>query len=347
MAQPSTNASSNASTGKHRSLRVALIGALVFALAAPAYYVLAYWPQREGSYPASAFQVPQGASLNQIARELEGRGVIESRLLFSLYARLFDLDRGLQAGNYQLPANLSAAELLAFLSSGKVEQHAIRLPEGLTMRTVMALLAEEAALHHQSAGLERLSDELDLQLPFVEGAFFPETYFVAQGASDLSVLQRAHDAMIGHLMSAWQSRGPNLGLDSPEQALVLASIIEKESDGLADRAQISQVFHLRLKKNMKLQTDPTVIYALGERFDGDIRRRDLRVDSPFNTYRYRGLPPTPIALPSLASIEAALHPAEGDFLYFVARGDGSSQFSRTLKEHNAAVRRYQLSKGES
>ena len=134
---------------------------------------------------------------------------------------------------------------------------------------------------------------------------------------------------------------------SPEQALVLASIIEKESDGLSDRAQISQVFHLRLKKNMKLQTDPTVIYALGESFDGDIRRRDLRVDSPFNTYRYRGLPPTPIALPSLASIEAALHPATGDYLYFVARGDGSSQFSRTLKEHNAAVRRYQLSKGGS
>jgi UPF0755 protein len=276
---------------------------------------------------------------------LERLGVIESRLLFSLYARLHDLDRGLQAGNYQLPANLSAAELLAFLSSGKVEQHAIRLPEGLNMRTVMALLGNEAALSHQSAGLAGLADELDLQLPFVEGAFFPETYFVPQGASDLSVLQRAHDAMIEHLMRAWQNRGPNLGLDNPEQALVLASIIEKESDGLSDRAQISQVFHLRLKKNMKLQTDPTVIYALGDSFDGDIRRRDLRVDSPFNTYRYRGLPPTPIALPSSASIEAALHPAEGDYLYFVARGDGSSQFSRTLKEHNAAVRRYQLSKG--
>jgi UPF0755 protein len=285
--------------------------------------------------------------LSQIASELERLGVIESRLLFSLYARLHDLDRGLQAGNYQLPANLSAAELLAFLSSGKVEQHAIRLPEGLNMRTVMALLANEAALSHQSAGLAGLADELDLQLPFVEGAFFPETYFVPQGASDLSVLQRAHNAMIEHLMRAWQNRGPNLGLDNPEQALVLASIIEKESDGLSDRAQISQVFHLRLKKNMKLQTDPTVIYALGDSFDGDIRRRDLRVDSPFNTYRYRGLPPTPIALPSSASIEAALHPAEGDYLYFVARGDGSSQFSRTLKEHNAAVRRYQLSKGGS
>ena len=343
MAQPNTHATGRKSV----PLRLALVGALIFALAAPAYYVLAHWPQCEGNYPAAAFEVPQGASLNQIASELERRGVIENRLLFSLYARLFGLDRGLQAGNYQLPANRSAADLLAFLSSGQVEQHAIRLPEGLNMRTVMALLADETVLSHKSAGLEGLADELDLQLPFVEGAFFPETYFVPQGASDLSVLQRAHDAMIGHLMNAWQNREPNLGLDSPEQALVLASIIEKESDGLSDRAQISQVFHLRLKKNMKLQTDPTVIYALGERFDGDIRRRDLRIDSPFNTYRYRGLPPTPIALPSLASIEAALHPAEGDYLYFVARGDGSSQFSRTLKEHNAAVRRYQLSKGDS
>jgi UPF0755 protein len=135
-------------------------------------------------------------------------------------------------------------------------------------------------------------------------------------------------------------------VQTPTQALVLASIIEKESDGESDRRQISQVFHLRLQQNMKLQTDPTVIYALGEGFDGDIKRRDLRVDSPFNTYRHRGLPPTPIALPSLASIEAALNPADGDFLYFVARGDGSSQFSRTLGEHNAAVRRYQLSKGD-
>ena len=343
MAQPSDNAASS----KHLSLRFALVGVLIVALSAPAYYLLEYWPHRAGSYPPSPLEIPQGASLNQIANELAQLGAIENRVFFRVYARLFNLDRGLQAGNYQLPANLSAAEVLAFLSSGKVEQHAIRLPEGANMRTVMGLLENETVLNHQSAGLEALVDELDLQLPFAEGVFFPETYFVPQGASDLSVLQRAHDAMMSHLMTAWQNRGPNLELDSPEQALVLASIIEKESDGLADRAQISQVFHLRLKKNMKLQTDPTVIYALGEDFDGDIRRRDLRVDSPFNTYRYRGLPPTPIALPSLASIEAALHPAEGDYLYFVARGDGSSQFSRTLKEHNAAVRRYQLSKGDS
>jgi UPF0755 protein len=149
--------------------------------------------------------------------------------------------------------------------------------------------------------------------------------------------------MMTTLGRAWAKRDSSVQLNSPAEALVLASIIEKESDGLSDRRQISQVFHLRLQKNMRLQTDPTVIYALGAEFDGDLRRRDLRVDSPFNTYRYRGLPPTPIALPSLASIEAALHPAPGDYLYFVARGDGSSQFSRTLEEHNAAVRRYQLS----
>jgi UPF0755 protein len=149
------------------------------------------------------------------------------------------------------------------------------------------------------------------------------------------------------LQRAWRLRADNLAVATPAQALILASIIEKESDAPEDRRQISQVFHLRLKKNMKLQTDPTVIYALGENFDGDIRRRDLRVDSPFNTYRYKGLPPTPIALPSLASIQAAVNPADGDYLYFVARGDGTSQFSRTLEEHNAAVRRYQLSKGGS
>ena len=209
----------------------------------------------------------------------------------------------------------------------------------------MALLAEQEVLEHRTTGWQQLQYELDLDLPFTEGAFFPDTYFVPKGASDLSVLQRAHDALLVQLQSAWNSRGPDLAIETPAQALVLASIIEKESDAPEDRRQISQVFHLRLKKNMKLQTDPTVIYALGESFDGDIRRRDLRVDSPFNTYRYKGLPPTPIALPSRASIDAAVNPADGDFLYFVARGDGTSQFSRTLEEHNAAVRRYQLSKG--
>ena len=321
------------------------VGIVLLTLTASVYYLLQLWPGQKTDHDATIFNIPEGASFTRVANELAAVGLIDSPLLFRLYAQLSRSDRRLLAGIYEVPRQQSAQELLALFSSGRVQQHAIRLPEGASLRTVMALLAEQEVLEHRTTGWQQLQYELDLDLPFTEGAFFPDTYFVPQGASDLSVLQRAHDALLVQLQSAWSSRGPDLAIETPAQALVLASIIEKESDAPEDRRQISQVFHLRLKKNMKLQTDPTVIYALGESFDGDIRRRDLRVDSPFNTYRYKGLPPTPIALPSRASIDAAVNPADGDFLYFVARGDGTSQFSRTLEEHNAAVRRYQLSKG--
>ena len=321
------------------------VGIVLLTLTASVYYLLQLWPGQKTDHDATIFNIPEGASFTRVANELAAVGLIDSPLLFRLYAQLSRSDRRLLAGIYEVPRQQSAQELLALFSSGRVQQHAIRLPEGASLRTVMALLAEQEVLEHRTTGWQQLQYELDLDLPFTEGAFFPDTYFVPKGASDLSVLQRAHDALLVQLQSAWNSRGPDLAIETPAQALVLASIIEKESDAPEDRRQISQVFHLRLKKNMKLQTDPTVIYALGESFDGDIRRRDLRVDSPFNTYRYKGLPPTPIALPSRASIDAAVNPADGDFLYFVARGDGTSQFSRTLEEHNAAVRRYQLSKG--
>ena len=321
------------------------VGIALLTLTASVYYLLQLWPGQKTDHDATIFNIPEGASFTRVANELAAVGLIDSPLLFRLYAQLSRSDRRLLAGVYEVPRQQSAQELLALFSSGRVQQHAIRLPEGASLRTVMALLAEQEVLEHRTTGWQQLQYELDLDLPFTEGAFFPDTYFVPKGASDLSVLQRAHDALLVQLQNAWNSRGPDLAIETPAQALVLASIIEKESDAPEDRRQISQVFHLRLKKNMKLQTDPTVIYALGESFDGDIRRRDLRVDSPFNTYRYKGLPPTPIALPSRASIDAAVNPADGDFLYFVARGDGTSQFSRTLEEHNAAVRRYQLSKG--
>ncbi len=321
------------------------VGIALLTLTASVYYLLQLWPGQKTDHDATIFNIPEGASFTRVANELAAVGLIDSPLLFRLYAQLSRSDRRLLAGVYEVPRQQSAQELLALFSSGRVQQHAIRLPEGASLRTVMALLAEQEVLEHRTTGWQQLQYELDLDLPFTEGAFCPDTYFVPRGASDLSVLQRAHDALLVQLQSAWNSRGPDLAIETPAQALVLASIIEKESDAPEDRRQISQVFHLRLKKNMKLQTDPTVIYALGESFDGDIRRRDLRVDSPFNTYRYKGLPPTPIALPSRASIDAAVNPADGDFLYFVARGDGTSQFSRTLEEHNAAVRRYQLSKG--
>ena len=322
------------------------VGIALLTLTASVYYLLQLWPGQKTDHDATIFNIPEGASFTRVANELAAVGLIDSPLLFRLYAQLSRSDRRLLAGVYEVPRQQSAQELLALFSSGRVQQHAIRLPEGASLRTVMALLAEQEVLEHRTTGWQQLQYELDLDLPFTEGAFFPDTYFVPKGASDLSVLQRAHDALLVHLQNAWNSREPDLAIETPAQALVLASIIEKESDAPEDRRQISQVFHLRLKKNMKLQTDPTVIYALGESFDGDIRRRDLRVDSPFNTYRYKGLPPTPIALPSRASIDAAVNPADGDFLYFVARGDGTSQFSRTLEEHNAAVRRYQLSKGD-
>ena len=321
------------------------VGIALLTLTASVYYLLQLWPGQKTDHDATIFNIPEGTSFTRVANELAAVGLIDSPLLFRLYAQLSRSDRRLLAGVYEVPRQQSAQELLALFSSGRVQQHAIRLPEGANLRTVMALLAEQEVLEHRSTGWQQLQSELDLDFPFAEGAFFPDTYFVPEGASDLSVLQRAHDALLVQLQNAWNSREPNLAIETPAQALVLASIIEKESDAPEDRRQISQVFHLRLKKNMKLQTDPTVIYALGESFDGDIRRRDLRVDSPFNTYRYKGLPPTPIALPSRASIDAAVNPADGDFLYFVARGDGTSQFSRTLEEHNAAVRRYQLSKG--
>ena len=323
----------------------ALAALALLVSASPVFYFLQIWPEQKSDHQAVVFNIAQGASLTQVADELTALGLTDSPVLFRLYASLSGSDRELRAGTYEVPSRQNARELLALFSSGKVQQHAIRLPEGMNLRVVASLLAEQAVLEHRSTGWQHLQDELDLELPFAEGAFFPDTYFVSAGASDLSVLQRAHEALLAQLRSAWNARADNLAVQTPAQALILASIIEKESDAPQDRRQISQVFHLRLKKNMKLQTDPTVIYALGEAFDGDIRRRDLRVDSPFNTYRYKGLPPTPIALPSRASIEAAVNPADGDYLYFVARGDGTSQFSRTLEEHNAAVRRYQLSRG--
>lgn len=317
----------------------------MLALATPVFYLLQIWPEQKSDHQAVVFTIAQGASLTQVADELGALGLIDSPVLFRLYARISGSDRGLRAGTYEVPSQQNARELITLLSSGKVQQHAIRLPEGMSLRVVASLLAEQEVLEHRSMGWQHLKDELELELPFVEGAFFPDTYFVSAGTTDLSLLQRAHAAMLSQLRSAWNGRAEDLAVETPAQALILASIIEKESDAPEDRRQISQVFHSRLKKNIKLQTDPTVIYALGENFDGDIRRRDLRIDSPFNTYRYKGLPPTPIALPSRASIDAAVNPADGDYLYFVARGDGTSQFSRTLEEHNAAVRRYQLSRG--
>ena len=250
---------------------------------------------------------------------------------------------GLRHGEYRLEPGITPDGLLDKLVRGEVVTYLVRVPEGITTRTLIESLNSNPHLIPLASHIDlgNLVEALGLSFPFAEGIFLPDTYQVKGGDTVASVLKRANEAMLDALAVAWAER-VNVEVASEHELLILASIIEKETGDPNDRGQISQVFHRRLSIDMRLQTDPTVIYALGDTFDGDIRRRDLRVDSPFNTYRVKGLPPTPIALPSKAAIQAAAKPAEGDYLYFVARGDGTSQFSRTLDAHNQAVRRYQL-----
>ncbi len=296
------------------------------------------------SETAFLFELSNGTSLSQVSTHLIDLGVLHRPTYFQILGRLTNSATKLQAGEYTFESEITPRALLQQLREGRVVAHSVRIREGVTVAQMLRDLSQHGVLKRSLANVDasNLAVRLGLQIPFVEGMFFPDTYQVRRGDSDRSVLVRAHQAMLVQLDSVWAHRKQNTELKSRYELLILGSIIEKESSLSSDQLKISQVFHNRLKQGMRLQTDPTVIYALGESFDGDLRRADLRVDSPFNTYRYKGLPPTPIALVSWASLQAAAHPVPGEFFYFVARGDGSSQFSRTLAEHNAAVRQYQL-----
>ena len=311
------------------------------------YFGFLGWAERPGNleYPVR-YDLRPGQSFAQVAADLQEQGVLESPRLFSLYARMTSLDVSVQAGEYDLPRNISPLGLLNLFSTGQVVLHPVQLAEGATLKQVLTalrkstFLVDDLGVGLTNSDFELLLKRLRLPIQFAEGYFFPDTYMVVRGTKVSDVLVMAHKAMQTKLDAAWQQRNARLAVRDPDQLLILASIIEKESGEGGDRRTISQVFHNRLQLNMRLQTDPTVIYALGDAFDGDIRSRDLRVDSPFNTYRVKGLPPTPIALPSFDSLLAAAQPTRGDYLYFVARGDGTSEFSRTLNEHNAAVRKF-------
>ncbi len=316
--------------------------------AAGAAVALAIYVDRWASQPlaidATTIILEPGQSVSQLAQRLHRRELLDDPELLVWYSRWRGLDTRLQAGEYALAGSTTPDGLLNAMAEGAVVQHQVQLLEGTTVRQVLEVLRQAGALEHtlQAATPAALHAELGLSGSFAEGMFFPDTYTFTRGASDRSILMRAHEAMLTRAQLAWDGRAENLQLNSVEELVILASIVEKETGRAADRAKISQVFHLRLEKGMLLQTDPTVIYGLGESFDGNLTRAHLRQDTPFNSYTRRGLPPSAIALPSAASLEAAAHPEPGDYLYFVARGDGSSQFSRTLEEHNAAVRRYQL-----
>jgi UPF0755 protein len=323
---------------------------LLFALAllaAAAWYALPLWPASIGSGGVN-ISVRQGSSLSRLASDLE-RAELAPALVVHAVARIRGSARKLRAGEYLFEAPQSVADVLNAIESGNAKQLAITVVEGARLADLYGLIApvsapNGAATFATGSVPERakLREALAAEVNELEGYFFPDTYFVAPGSSATSLLKLMHKRMKQELSKAWEQRSPETPLKSPYEALILASIIEKETGREADRPLVGSVFVNRLRIGMRLQTDPTVIYGLGEKFDGNLRKVDLQTDTPYNTYTRNGLPPTPISLPGRASLRAAVAPPTSDFLYFVARGDGTSEFSRNLAEHNRAVAKYQL-----
>ena len=307
--------------------------------------VTAWWAMRPLSLANQTVDIsiePQ-TTVRGIAQVVADAGVdVEPVLLYGFF-RLSGQSRKLRAGSYEISEGESLLDLLRKLSRGEESLKAVGLIDGWTFKQFRAALAKAPNLNHDSQGLSDAELMTRLGKPGVppEGHFFPDTYTYGKGASELRVMERALHAMDKQLAVAWAQRDTSIILKSPDEALILASIVEKETGKESDRGMISSVFHNRLRINMPLQTDPTVIYGMGDAFDGNLRRVDLLSDHPWNTYTRKGLPPTPIAMPGRNALRATMHPDSSKALYFVARGDGSSVFSETLEAHNAAVNRYQ------
>jgi UPF0755 protein len=287
-------------------------------------------------------RVPSGTSLRRVTAELNERGLLDKPWLLALYGGATDDARQIRAGEYRVLPGTTPLTLLAMLVEGDVYLHQITIVEGSRFAEMLAALRAHPAIAASELDHDAIMSALGSPGLHPEGQFFPDTYRFPYGTADLEILKLAHEALTARLQAAWGNRSPDVRLASEYDALILASIIEKETSLAAERKLISGVFHERLRRNMRLQTDPTVIYGLGDGFDGDLRRRDLERDTPYNTYTRAGLPPTPIALPGAGSIEAAVAPETSGALYFVATGlgDGSHYFSTTLEEHERAVREY-------
>lgn len=293
--------------------------------------------------PSLDLSVEPGTPARAVAQAVADAGVQVNPAWLYWWFRLSGESRQIKAGSYELEQGATPASLLRKLVRGEEALRAITLVEGWTFRQVREALAKADSLKPDTQGLSEASLMTQLGKPGVpaEGHFFPDTYTYSKGSSDLALLRRAQRAMDKRLEAAWAARASDTVLTTPEQLLTLASIVEKETGRPMDRPLIAAVFLNRLRVGMLLQTDPTVIYGLGEKFDGNLRKRDLLTDTPWNTYTRAGLPPTPIAMPGKASLLAVVQPATSKALYFVARGDGSSQFSNTLDEHNRAVNKFQ------
>ena len=320
--------------------------AAVLAMAAAGLAAAVWWWLAQPlslARPSIELSIEAGATPREIAQAWVDAGVQTEPAWLYAWFRFSGQARRIRAGSYEIHTGTSPRALLEALVQGRETLQTVRLIEGWTLRQARQALAAAPHLKPATAGWDdaRLMQELGAPGVPAEGRFFPDTYAYARGVSDLTVLRRAHRAMQRRLAEAWAERAEDTPLKSPDEALILASIVEKETGTAADRPLIAGVFANRLRIGMPLQTDPTVIYGLGGAFDGNLRKRDLLTDTPYNTYTRGGLPPTPIALPGLASLRAAVRPERTKALYFVARGDGSSVFSETLAEHNRAVNRYQ------
>ncbi|MES9980161.1 MAG: endolytic transglycosylase MltG [Candidatus Thiodiazotropha sp. 6PLUC5] len=290
------------------------------------------------------YQLVSGTTVRGMANDIKQKGIIQKPVLLEFLARWNGSASQLKAGEYYLPAAITPPKLLEILSSSQVVQHALTIIEGWTFAQMMGSVRTNPVLKQTLEGLDdaQIMTRLGFEGQHPEGRFYPDTYHFPMGTTDLQFLQRAYQRMQKTLDEAWADRVPDLPLKTPYEALILASIIERETGLPEEREEIAGVFIRRLNRNMLLQTDPTVIYGMGDRYDGNIRKRDLTRDTPYNTYTRKGLTPTPIAMPSGAAIRAALHPKPGKTLYFVATGEGGHYFSENLKQHNNAVRKYQL-----
>lgn len=316
-------------------------GALLF-IGSMVWYALAELPL---AHEPVEFTLLSGSSLRSVAQQMTDAGVLPEPVRFEILARALGKSLQVKAGNYEIEPPLTPLALLEKITRGDYTQAAITFVEGATFRQMRDLLQQQAGIKHDTAALTdvEIMRRLGADSASAEGWFFPDTYYFSAGGTDLAILRRAYRLMQRHLEAEWEQREADVPLARPYDALILASIVEKETGRPEDRRMVAAVFLNRIRRGMKLQTDPTVIYGIGDAFDGNLRKRDLVADHSYNTYTRAGLPPTPIAMPSLASLHATLHPAKTDALYFVAKGDGTSHFSRTLEEHERAVTRWQKS----
>lgn len=326
----------------HKLKRLLYSGAIIVILLISWLYLHVHSIVRMPAIPYE-ISIPTGANLKQVSQQLEDAGILLNKWTFILLARYLNQESAIKAGDYRFTENLTQIALLKTLTNGDVIQNEIRFIEGWTFAQIRQVLNEHSAIKNLTAGLteQEILHLIGATETAAEGLFFPDTYYFVRNSSDIEILQRAYQTMQNNLLNIWSARAASLPLATPYEALILASIIEKETGLESDRAEIAGVFVNRLRKGMRLQTDPTIIYGLGQQFDGNLRKKDLLTDQEYNTYTRAGLPPTPIAMPGLASIRAALNPTETDALYFVAKGNGESQFSTNLTDHNKAVAKYQ------